>query len=188
MFFFLFYFSIIFRILLVVRYLKVVVMLSSYSSFGFGGSRSASPSCLAEARRILSALPPSAQIVTTCGRGVPSLAAARPGAVVFRASDLPSLGRAAFAARASAAVRHLARQPRPLFVCFPARPAPAPIRPGLRSWQSCGSGSWSEVALAAGLGVPVLVFLPAGIQPPASLGAWQLVRPGWFLLPSPSLF
>ncbi len=163
-------------------------MLSKYQSIGIGGSRHASPACLEALAEIFAALPAGAQIVATCASGVSAIAAAHPAALVFRASQFSGLGRAAYAARAAAAIRHLAGLPRPVFVCFPRVPAPAPLRPGLRSWQSCGSGSWSEVALAAGLSLPVLVFLPAGIQPPASLGAWQPVRPGWFFLPSSSLF
>ena len=47
----------------------------------------------------------------------------------------------------------------------------------------------TSLALAVGLGVPVFVFLPAGVVPPSSWGAWSLVESGslggsWSLAPA----
>lgn len=167
-----------------------MIQLSSFHTFGFGGSRSGSPACLAACTQFAAQVPAGAQVVTTCGRGAPAvIRAAFPAAQVHTAAQFTGIGRAAFAARAAAMVRSIAGSPSPLFVCFPGCPCPASLRPG-RSWQSSGSGSWSECAMCAGLGVPVLVFLPAAIQPPPGWGSWQPAGTGWFLLsPSaPTLF
>jgi len=77
----------------------------------------------------------------------------------------------------------LAASPAPLWVCFPGGGCPAGVVPR-RSWVSGGSGSWSECALAAGLNVPVLVFLPAGVVPPSGWGSWSGLGCGWWFLPA----
>jgi hypothetical protein len=60
-------------------------------------------------------------------------------------------------------------------VAFVAAPPPRPVRAGT-SWSPCGSGTWSTVAMAAGHGLPVLVF-PVGLSPaalpPLGQGRWQ---------------
>ena len=163
---------------------------SQFSSFGFGGSRSGQPVCLAACSAFLSSVPPGAAVFVSCGSGAPALVrAAFPSASIFRASQFSGLGSAAFAARAAAMVRALAASPSPLFVCFPGCPCPASLLPA-RSWRGSGSGSWSECSLAFGLRVSVLVFLPAGVFPPSSWGSWQSLGSGWFFLPlsQPSLF
>jgi len=120
-------------------------------------------------------------------------------AVVFSASDpaYRGLGWAAYAARAAAMIRALAVAPSPLWICFPAGACTVAAAGGVgRSWFSCGSGSWSECRMAAGLGVSVLVFLPSGVVPPGQWGAWSFVGASaggrWFLLascaPAPTLF
>lgn len=89
---------------------------------------------------------------------------------VFRASSsVPG----AVAARSAALVRALAGVGG-LLVSAPGVPCPAGVVPA-RSWRSgaCPSGSWSSLALAVGLGVPVLVVgLPASSLPRWSGGAW----------------
>lgn len=77
-------------------------------------------------------------------------------------------------------------------VGFVAAPPPRPVR-AARSWVPCGSGTWSTIALAAGHGIPVVVFpvrlspstLPAFSggcwQPAASAGVWAR---GWRWVPS----
>lgn len=65
------------------------------------------------------------------------------------------------------------------FVGFASRPCPAGVIPS-RSWQSCGSGTWSTLLLAAGKGVPVVVF-PLGWrwQPPVWPGQWEPAGRAW---------
>jgi len=60
-------------------------------------------------------------------------------------------------------------------VAFVAAPPPRPVRVG-RSWSACGSGSWSSVALAAGFGLPVVVFpvgCSGGVLPAWPGGSWR---------------
>jgi hypothetical protein len=101
--------------------------------------------------------------------------------VVFSAAAFAGLGRAAFAARAAALVRAVAASgPGCGVVVFVAGPCPAGLVPSpssSRCWGGFGSGSWSEAAFAAGLGLPVVVFL---CGPAASLPAW----PGGVWLPA----
>lgn len=152
---------------------------SQFLTFGVGGARRPSSSCpgaagqfLAELRRLSV---PGPQVLTSCGRGAPALArSAFPACRLFSASEFSGLGRAAFAARAALMVRSLASQPSPLWVCFPGVSCPPGVAPS-RRWAPCGSGSWSECSLAAGLGCAVLVFLPSGVVPPRSFGAWSPV-------------
>jgi hypothetical protein len=171
-------------------------LLSSFVSFGVGGSRAAAPACLEATLELCGTLLASGvsspAVFTSCASGASScVRQAFPGCFVSSASQFRGLGAAAFAARAQALLRALAAAPAPLWVCFPGCPPPAGLQPA-RRWVSCGSGSWSESALAFGLGVPVLLFLPGSVQPPASWGAWESVAPGWFFLPlppaQPSLF
>ena len=70
-------------------------------------------------------------------------------------------------------------------VGFPAGPCPPACKPR-RSFQGGGSGTWGTLALAAGLGLPVVVFW--GGSGPVQLppwGHWQAVfvagQLGWQL-------
>lgn len=166
--------------------------LPHFSSFGVGGSRRPSAFSLGAAWELLTvwhrAGVEPGSVFTSCGAGAPALAAAMfPGCRFFSAAELSGLGAAAFPVRAAALVRALAAAPAPLWVCFPEEVCPPAARP-CRRWVSCGSGSWSECALAFGLGVPVLVFLPRRVAPPSwSSARWSEVawRPGgrWWYLP-----
>ena len=65
------------------------------------------------------------------------------------------------------------------FVGFPTRPCPSGVIPS-QAWQSCGSGTWSTLLLAAGKGVSVVV-VPVGWrwQPPAWPGRWEPAGRAW---------
>ena len=156
-------------------------MLNNFSSFGFAGRRSGVG--VSEASAILAALPAGAVVFATCGRGVSALAAAIPGCSVFGRSPFAALPvRAQFAARAAAFIRALAAAPSPLLLAWPGVVVPCHLSWSCRSWQSCGSGSWSEVALAAGTGVPVVVFGVA--QPSPSFVSVVICGvAGWHLSP-----
>lgn len=55
-------------------------------------------------------------------------------------------------------------------VGFPGGACPRSVKPA-RSWPGgSGSGTWASLGLAAGLGVPVLVFPPAGVSLPSHWG------------------
>lgn len=167
-----------------------------FSAVGFAGSRSGRGSGRAGALAAAAAAA-GVPVFATCGRGAPAAALAAAGPLgrcwSVRSAQWSRLPwRARFAARAGACVRALAAAPAPALVCWPGTPAPAALRPG-RSWRPCGSGSWSELALAAGLRVPVFVFLPPAATPPAGWGWFTAVSAGplagsWSLAPATSLF
>ena len=118
---------------------------------------------------------PSASVVVGCASGIDAAARAlRPNASVVRASSYGS-GPGALAARSTAVVRAVASGGlAALWLAFPASLCPLGLVPS-RSSSACfsghGSGTWASLALAVGLGVPALVFLPSGVPVPA---AWPL--------------
>ena len=166
--------------------------LALFSSFGFGGARSGAGFCAESSSSVLGFLPPSPAVLASCSGGASAFFAGLPGAQVFRASAFP--GPASFVRRSVALVQALAAAPAPLWVCWPGVAAPPALRPARSSsacWSGSGSGSWAECAFALGLGVPVLVFLPVGVVPPASWGQWECwfcgsQSQGWFLAPAAS--
>jgi len=85
------------------------------------------------------------------------------------------------------------------FVGFVSSPCPAGLGPSASPsacFSGSGSGSWGSLALAAGLGLPVVVFPLAGSALPSSWGSWvYLPGPsgspwagGFLLKPPPALF
>ncbi len=151
----------------------------SFAPIAFGGSRHLGATSSERLRQFILAVPPDVKILlpaTSSNHGALAVAAAvAPRAYFFHAPpDLPI--RQGLPARSVACLRALAAEgPRPLFVCFPGRPAPPNLVPG-RSWVSCGSGSWSEIALALGLGISVAIS--PGIEAPGSFGPRVLVDAG----------
>jgi hypothetical protein len=161
---------------------------------GFGGSRSLGPAWAGLVGRVVLAVSRAGRGVAVCsGAGASAFVrSAFPSAVVFSPSFA---GRGALPARASACVRACATAgPGSGWVAFVAGPCPAGIVPA-RLWRSGrpASGSWSEIALAVGLGLPVVVFwcapcapmLPAwgGSWVPAGRGVWAS---GWRFVPPAS--
>lgn len=155
--------------------------LAQSSAVGFSGSRSSVPPAALLAS-VFAAVPASASVLVGCARGLDSCArAAFPSAVVFSVSSF-GVGRGAFAARSVALVRSLAASPSPVFVSFPSGACPPSLVPSSspsRCFSGLGSGSWASLALAAGLGVPCFVWLPAGVVPPPLWGFVSLGG-GWF--------
>ena len=158
---------------------------------GFGGSRSLSSAWAGLVGRVVVAGARVGRGVAVCsGAGASALVRqAWPASLVFSPSFA---GRGALSARASACVKACASAgPGSAWVAFVAGPCPAGIVPA-RSWRSGrpASGSWSEIALAVGLGLPVVVFwcapgpsvLPAwgGSWVPAGRGVWVS---GWRFVP-----
>ena len=156
-------------------------VLGSAPVVGVSGSRAPSPRSASACRWALRQLALSASVVTGCALGIDSIARnACPSASVIRASAFGS-GRGALAARSVAVVRAVAAGgPSALWLAFPSGPCPPGLVPSRQSsacFSGHGSGTWASLALAVGLGVPALVFLPSGVAaPPASgPGAWPLV-------------
>lgn len=138
------------------------------------------------------------QVAVGCAPGADALVRSAPafpaGAVVFRASSF-GRGRGAFAARSVALVRAVAASgPGRGLVSFPGRACPASVIPSAASgscFSGAGSGSWASCAFAAGLGVPVVVFLPASVVvPPWPGGVWSpaaaggVWSSGWLWVPA----
>jgi hypothetical protein len=154
---------------------------------GFGGSRSLGSSWAGVVGRVVLAVSRAGRGVAVCsGAGASAFVrSACLSAVVFSPSFS---GRGALPARASACVRACASAgPGSAWVAFVTGPCPAGVFPA-RTWRSGrpASGSWSEIALAVGLGLPVVVFwcapgsaaLPSwgGAWAPAGRGVWALGR------------
>lgn len=150
----------------------VSALLAGASSVGFAGSRSAVP-CSSVSASLFACVSPSAVVSVGCARGFDLLVrSAFPSAVVWRASQFGA-GRASFARRSVAFLSALASSPSPVLVSAPAVACPVGLVPSpssSRCFAGFGSGSWAGVALAVGLGLPVVLFLPVGVVPPAVFG------------------
>ena len=176
-------------------------LLASAPVVGVSGSRAPSPASASVCRWTVGQLAPSASVVTGCAAGIDGVARlARPSASVVRAASYGS-GPGALAARSVAVVRAVAAGgPAALWLAFPSGPCPAGLSPSRRPsacFAGYGSGTWASLALAVGLGVPALVFLPPGASAPSAWplapvpgcagprGAWVRFRPS---IVQPSLF
>lgn len=161
--------------------LRLLGLLSAAGCVGFSGSRHGLGRLGECAFLSLAALVPAGcRVAVGDARGVD--AAVRswfPGALVFRVSGS---GVGAVVARSVSLVQSVAAAGGVLVV-FPGRACPAGLLPSVSSRACfCGlsSGSWASAALAAGLSVPVLVWLPLGVVPPA--WGFRVLGSGWFLL------
>ena len=145
-------------------------LLGGASCVGFAGSRSALPP-VAVSSLVFSAVSASASVSVGCAGGFDfSVRAAFPSAVVWRASQF-GRGRSSFARRSVAFVRSLSASGSAVLFSAPAVACPVGLVPSAsasRCFCGLGSGSWAGVAFAVGLGLPVVLFLPAGVVPPAS--------------------
>lgn len=153
----------------------------SYPALAFSGSRHASSAAAASAAAFLPFVSGfSSPVGVGCAKGVDSLVRAQfSSAQVFSVSSFlvgGRVSRASFALRSAALVHWVASaglstgaSAGGLLVVFPSTVCPAGVAPSA-SFRGCGSGSWGSAALAVGLGVPVLLFVPAalGVSFPAS--------------------
>lgn len=138
----------------------------SFPCVGFSGSRlSGSPAAVACRAFLPSLASFSGSLGVGCASGVDSLVrSAFPSALVFSVSSFlvgGRVSRASFALRSAALVRWVAASSG-LLVVFPSTVCPSGVAPSA-SFRGFGSGSWGSAALAVGLGVPVLLFVPAGL-------------------------
>lgn len=158
---------------------SVLQLLSSARSVVVCGSRRVVPPVLRPFLLVLAGL----RCVVACGccGGVPALCRLFVSrSRVFSASAFsgPSVA-SRLVARSCALVRSVVGVPGALWCSFPLGPCPSVCRPGA-VWCSCGSGSWSSLALAVGLGVPALVWLPSSVRFPWA-GAVCLGGGWWFV-------
>ena len=159
----------------------LVSALSSASSVGFSGSRSALPPSSVWSS-VVSSVPAGVSVLVGCAGGLDSSARVSfPSARVFHRSAFGS-GRASFARRSSAVVASVLASGSGVWVSFPACPCPVGLLPSASS-SACfcglGSGSWASLAFAVGLGLPCFLWLPAGVAAPAGWGFVSLGF-GWF--------
>lgn len=170
----------------------IATMLSSFfasaSVVGFSGSRRPLDAVASTALfSAIAAVPSSAKVVVGCATGVDAVVRlACPRAQVFSvASGQFGEGKSAFARRSTACVQAVAAAGSGgLWVSFPSGRCPAGLLPSSsssRCFSGSGSGTWASLALAVGLGVPLLVFLPAGVVSPAGWGLAPVPGcDGWF--------
>ena len=152
---------------------------SSFSSFGFGGSRAAGQPCLSALASFFPQVPATSPVFVSCCPGASAAArAAFPAAQVFRAAAYQSAGRGAFAVRSVAMLRALAASPSPLWVCAPGRACPPGVvpAPAARCWSGSGSGQRVGVrgvcwSFRAGTGVSACWHFAPG-------HLWAVVRVG----------
>lgn len=110
-------------------------------------------------------------IAAGCANGADKIVRqAAPSAQVFMASNYLGPAPARLAKRSAAMVRAVSQSQNPLIVGFTISPCPAAVRPR-GSFFGGGSGTWGTLALAAGLGLPIIVFWPAI--------TWQPTLPAW---------
>lgn len=151
---------------------------------GFTGSRGLPPRFAPLVAQVAAAVVASGRRPATgCARGSDlAVCQVAPGALVFKASTYTAAGLpvvAALVKRSTAMVRAVAASGAGALVFgFPVGPCPQGIAPS-GSWRSGGtpSGTWSSLALAAGLGLPIVVFWCGGNAPrlprwPA--GVWRV--------------
>lgn len=169
-----------------IHFLAMVTLsafLGSFPALAFSGSRHAGSSAAASAAAFLPTVASfSGAVGVGCASGVDSLVrSAFPSAVVFSVSSFLVGGRvvrASFARRSAALVQWCASASG-LLVVFPAAACPAGLAPSA-SFRGLGSGSWGSAALALGLGLPVLLFVPAALgsafpAPPALAARFRLL-------------
>jgi hypothetical protein len=158
---------------------------------GFSGSRHLPPASSLVVRRVVAGVVASGLgVAVGCAAGADAFVrSACLSASVFYAR---SRSAAHLARRSVALVRAVAASgPGAAMVGFPVRPCPVGLSPSAQPGQcfcGLGSGTWASLALAAGLGLPVVVFCPAGALP-ASWGSWSPVvsgafAGGWLLCPA----
>lgn len=165
-------------------------MCSAFPLVGLSGSRRPSALLAAGAAGFVSALaasPWAGVLAVGCAGGVDAIgrAAFPAGRVqVFRSAGQQPWQ---FAQRSAALVSALASGSGCL-AAFPSGPCPAGLVP-CASWRPAGgSGTWGTVCVALGLGVPVLLFAPEGVQAPAAVaGRFGAVEGGagwWYAAPA----
>ena len=156
---------------------RVSSLVSSASAVGFSGSRSVAPPVCSAVAALVSS---SALVFVGCAHGVDAVFRGFfPTATVFSVAAFSFAGRGVFAARSAACVQAVFALGG-LWVSFPSGACPAGLVPSAsssRAFCGSGSGSWSSLAFAAGLGCPCLV---CGFAPPAVWGFVSLGRGWWF--------
>jgi len=141
-----------------------------FSTVGFTGSRHLSGRAYTHLQRTVTALAAAGKpLHVGCARGADAaVRSASPHSLltVHRATTRRPFH---LVQRSIRMVNALAAAQSPLLVATPLGEPPKRFTPSSH-WQSCGSGSWSTVLLAAGLCIPVILLHS---QPPMWWQGWQ---------------
>ncbi len=126
-------------------------------------------------------------LIVGCASGADqAVRLAAPAAQIIEAASFSGSPAARLVQRSVLVARTVAASPDPLMVGFVVGLCPSGILPA-RSWRSgrSASGTWSTLALAAGLGAVALVYWCSSspVQLPA-WGQWSAASGGWQLHPS----
>ena len=159
---------------------RVAAILTGAAALGISGSRRPPASSLAALSAALRATPTGIPVLVGDAQGIDAYARQiRPGARMFVAADYGD-GPQSFAARSITCVRATVAAGG-IWCAFPADSCPAGLAPSAssrRAFSGLGSGTWASLALALGLGVPALVYLPPGV--PAPWPALSAIEGGWW--------
>lgn len=159
---------------------RAAAILAGAAALGVSGSRRPSAASLSALAVALRAAPSAVPVLVGDAAGIDAHARQiRPGARVFVAADYGD-GPQSFAARSIACVRATVAAGG-IWCAFPASPCPAGLAPSAssrRMFAGYGAGTWSSLALAVGLGLSALVYLPSGV--PAPWAALTAIQGGWW--------
>lgn len=164
----------------------VVQLISLAPALGISGSREPARASLAALAELAALAPTGAAMFVGDAPGIDRRAGELlPQARVFRVAAY-GVGPGAFAARSIACVRGCAAASG-VWCAFPAQACPVGLRPSARPsacFAGFGSGTWASLALALGLALPAVLFLPTGAPPVG----WGLVAVGggWFVAEPPA--
>ncbi len=140
---------------------SITALIIKFPVVGFSGSRN--PNCQAS-NSVSTFLPHlssySGTIGVGCAKGVDNIVRSYfPQSLVFKVH--PPINRKAFALRSTRLVKWV-HSSNGLLIAFPSANCPAGVVPSL-SFHGFGSGTWGSIALAIGMGVPVLVFIHSSL-------------------------
>lgn len=159
----------------------VYSLLVRASAVAFSGSRAPAPANVAAACAAVAVA--AGPILVGDQRGIDAVVrTARADAQIFHAA---SWAPGHLAARSIAVVRACAALGG-AWAAFPAAACPAGLRPSSNAaacFAGYGSGTWASLAFAIGLGMPAVVYLPAGVAVPWS--ALVAAGDGWFVAQPP---
>lgn len=142
----------------------------------FSGSRRLSPIYRPLVQRVVEAVKADGRIILVgCANGADAFVReAALAAKVFQAVNYGE-GPGSFARRSIAMVTRAATRPGSGLIVFPGLPCPEGLLPSNRPaacFCGLGSGSWASAALAAGLGLSVVIF-PCGFSALPPWGEWR---------------
>ena len=156
----------------------IAIIIKGCRMVGFTGSRSLSGKFKSLVTLVVSSFA-NQQITVGCAQGADQFVrSTAPSCNVFYASSYLGPPAARLAQRSAALVRTVAASAHPLIIGFVTGPCPTGLQPAPQPslcFAGFGSGTWAALALAAGLGVPVIAYWCANqpVNLPLTWGQWQ---------------